>query len=191
MNLDPVNALARGVRAYFAVNNISASVPAVGWVQYWRQDNQGPGDASRVCFLPGKVDLTAGGPPKIVEAGEFSKPRFHQGSPRELERLRQIVTLAVWGVDNDALDDEEAQREATMTLYEQTRGAMHSAVDPVTGVNVGLADIVMQAPFWVRPPLEQAFGMVFGAYFVLSGSIFHALVETTTPQPSVARNPLS
>ena len=180
-------ALSDGVRAFFAANGVAATVTPVGWRYRSFQVNQGPGGGSRVCFIPGKIDPTSPAAPKVVDAGTFEQPRLKTANPRPLAQWSKVVTLSVWGVDTSDLENDELQLAATENLLESTYQAMHAAVDPVTGVNVGLADVVLRDAVWTLPPVELGFGREFVAYFVHRGPLFDLPIATTTPQPLIVR----
>lgn len=189
-------ALADGMRSYFEANEIPAVVMPVGWKYRAFLVGQGPGGGSRVCLIPGKLDPTAGTPPKVTEAGTFKQPAFADAgtgggnaNPRRLIEWVRTVTLSVWGVDVEHLNDDEAQFHATENLLEWTYQAMHAAVDPVTGINVGLADVVLKDAVWVIPPVEQGFGRELVAYFEHHGPLFDLPDAIATPQPGIYRSP--
>lgn len=187
MNTSSLIALANGVRAYFVANGITAIVAPVGWRERAKITNQGPGGASRVCFIPG--DFDASGAPKASRGGALVSPKHTHLNPRQLLGWDRACTVSVWGVDPAALSDEQAQIAATETLLELTIRAMHSAVDPDTQKNVGLADIRWGEATWTIPPLEQSFGREVLVSFVHRATFFDATIERTTPKPAVARNP--
>lgn len=189
-------ALADGMRAYFAQQKVPAVVTPVGWKYRSFVLNQGPGGGSRVCLIPGKIDPSAGTPPKVSEAGRFSQPHFGDAgsgggyaNPRRLANWERVVTLSVWAVDARDLRNDELQFAALEDLVEATYQAMHNAVDPVTGINVGLADVVLEDAVWVLPPAEIAFGRELVAYFRHFGPLFDAGDNVVTPKPAIARNP--
>lgn len=200
MNRSGLIALSDGVRAFFQANSVSASVPPVGWRYRSFQVNQGPGGGSRVCFIPGKIDPTAPGVPKVLDAGQITQPRqagasgpkvggpgVYAGNPRPLRWWHKVVTVSIWGVDISDPSNDELQLAATEDLFEATIQAMHHAVDPVSGSAVGLADIEITDAQWVLPPVEMAFGRELVLFIVQNGPLFDLPVETTTPQPAIIR----
>lgn len=191
-------ALSDGVRAYFAQNSVPALVTPVGW-RYRSWNTGGPGGGSRVCFVPGKLDPSALTPPKIMDAGRLTQPRKAapgprmggpmggSGNPRPLRWWHRIVSVCVWGVDLTDTSNDELQLQATEDLVELTVQAMHNAIDPVDGVNVGLADIEWSECVWTVPPQDRGFGREWVGYFEHATPLFDATLDTTTPQPAIVR----
>jgi hypothetical protein len=213
VNRSGLIALADGVREYFRANDVQAVVAPVGWKYRGWQITQAPGGGSRVCFIPGKIDPTAATPPKVLDAGTFEQPRFANGGgplpnasanpptgygrgasgqlvrARRLLEWKKIVTLCVWAVDTTDLSSDEKQIAATENLLELTYQAIHNAIDPVTGGNVGLADVQLENAVWVVPPVEQAYGREIVAYFTHAGPLYDRQVAIATPTAVVQRNP--
>ena len=199
MNRSGLIALSDGVRAFFAANNVAATVTPVGWRYRSFQVNQGPGGGSRVCFIPGKIDPSSPGAPKVLDAGTFAPPRLSSpgpraggvttgaGNPRPLVSWKKVVSLSVWAVDTTDLGNDELQLAALENLVESTYQAIHNAVDPVSGQAVGLADIELTDAVWNLPPVERAFGRELVAYFIQSGPLFDLPIDYTTPQPAILR----
>lgn len=196
-------ALADGMRAYFEAHQVAATIPPVGWRYRTWQINQGPGGGSRVCLIPGKIDPTAPGPPKVLDAGQITQPWLSTpgprlggpstgaGNPRPLRSWHKIVSLCVWGVDTTALDEDEKQLIAVENLFEWAIRAMHNAVDPVSGLNVGLADVELTETIWTKPPVDQAFGQEIVAYFIHHEPVFDVPIDVTTPKPGIERGPVT
>lgn len=191
--LDGLLALVRGVRARFEDDGVSAVVD-VGWTKRYRQDNQGPGGANRVVFIPGESDPSSGAP-KVLEAGEINL----DGEQMHLDddvRFRTLAwwhapyTVSVWGVDPAHPKDEAGQIWATKRLLRQTIRAMHTAVDPETGQFAGAAQIVQWGRVrWTLPPSESAFGRELTFGFVLVEPQFDAPEELAYPSPALVRDP--
>jgi hypothetical protein len=185
--------LKRGLAAFFVAQDISASV-RVGWTARSRQDNQGPGGASRVVLIPGDFDATTGAP-RVQRAGRLDRdgPQNHVNLDPQLRALawwHESVTCSVWGVDVERPKDEEAQIEATELLLEQTIQGLHNAVDPLTNTPAGFANLEdWGEPFWTLPPGEMAYGreLVFG--FVLVVPLFDLPIDKGYPVPAVGRDP--
>jgi len=189
-------ALADGMRAYFEAQRIPAVVTPVGWKYRSFVINQGPGGGSRVCLIPGRIDPSSGTPPKVIEAGTFKQPMFGDAgsnggyaNPRRLIEWDRTVSLCVWGVDTTQLDNDEAQYAALEDLVEATYQALHNAVDPVTGINVGLADVVLQDAVFTLPPVELAFGRELVGYFQHKGPLFDVADRIVTPKGAIVRQP--
>jgi hypothetical protein len=204
---DGIEGLARGVAAYFVLQGITAQV-AVGWTARNRQDNQGPGGANRVVFIPGEFD-PGGGPPKPLKAGvidrngEQNHVDVNGVRYRAVAWLHEIITCSVWAVDARAPSDELAQIRATSQLREQAVSAIYNAVDPETlaatpqneegaiyPTGTGFANIEEWGPmFWTLPPGESAFGRELTFTFTLYGVVLDAPVALVYPQAAVSRNP--
>jgi hypothetical protein len=183
-------ALSDGVRAQFDTLGVPAVVTPVGWKYRSFVVNQGPGGAARVSFMPGKIDPSSPAPPKVADAGTFEQPTFTSNggrfnglnaNPRRLIDWRRIVSLSVWAVDTTDTSNDELQFAALENLVEATYAAMHNAVDPVTGVNVGLADINITQAVYTRPPVEGAFGMELVAYFEHLGPLYDNPIGIVIP----------
>lgn len=194
MNRSGICALVRGVRAYFDRANVAATV-RLGWTERSRNDNQGPGGATRVTFIPGEFDSSPGAP-KTLRGGTIDRKgaQTHGGGNPRLRTLAHdhpIVTVSVWACDPTRPFDEEAQIEATETLRELTFQAIQGAVDPETGTPVGFGNIEYGGDWsWTLPPGEASFGREITFSLVLHNvPIFDQPVLTTTAQGSVARAP--
>lgn len=187
--------LVRGVRAYFVAQSVDVVV-AVGWNKRNRQDNQGPGGASRVVFIPGEFDPTSGAP-KVLKGGTMDRDgvQNHVGlNPRmrALAYWHEPITVCVWAVDVRQPKDEEAQIGATEALREMTVRAIHLAVDPETGAAAGFANIEEWGDtFWTLPPGEAAFGREITFGFTLLVPIFDQAIDTATPAPALTRGPVT
>lgn len=191
-------ALSDGVRAQFAQQGVQAVVTPVGWKYRSFQANQGPGGAQRVSFIPGKIDPTSPAPPKVIDGGTFDAARFGNAgaglggaNPRRLITWRRLCSISVWAVDLTDVGNDEIQFAAVENLWESTYAAMHNAVDPVSGINVGLADIELGQCTITRPPVEQAFGLEIVVYFEHKGPLFDNVIPQVFPAPAVLRSPAS
>lgn len=189
MNTSGLIALANGMRAYFAANSVAATVAAVGLTQRSRVINQGVGGGSRVVLMAGAID--ASGALKSYAGGRLGKPKLTHTNPRPLALWERVSTISIWGVDLAKPQDEQAQLEATESLFEWVIRAAHNAVDPDTGDPVGLANIVWGDVMWTYPPGENAFGREMLVTFTHSAVLFDQKIDTTTPHGAVARNPTS
>jgi hypothetical protein len=179
-------ALSDGVRAYFEANDVAASVPPLGWNQRTRWTNQGPGGGSRVIFMPGEFD--GGLDARPLKGGPFRKAR-HTHDVRELAWWDKLATMSVWGANPEALTDEQAQIDATEELLERAFEAVHNAVDPVSGIPVGLADIIWHDSSWTLPPSERAFGREILVTFTHAGPLYARPTPAVFPLAVVSRNP--
>jgi hypothetical protein len=186
--------LARGVRAYFLANDVTAEV-RLGWHPRNRQDNAGPGGANRVVLIPGLVDPTSGAP-KVLKGGRLDHDapmNFHLDAQiRMMPRAwwHELVTCCVWAANPDRPTDEEAQIESVETLLELTIQALTEAVDPVTGYAAGFANLdELGDVSWTLPPGENAFGRELSFVFEFLVPLYDAAVGLAYPQPAIGRNP--
>jgi hypothetical protein len=188
---DALGGLVRGVRAYFDANGIAAKVSA-GWTARYRQDNQGPGGASRVVFVPGDFD-PGGGPPKVLDGGEIDRDGAMNQiglnpSLRTLAWHHAVYTACVWGVHPEKPQDEEAQLWATKALLHRTVRAMHLAVDPETGQGAGFGNIESWGKLrYTLPPGEMGYGREAVFRFVLLEPLFDQEIEQAFPDAVVTR----
>lgn len=195
MNRSGLLGLVRGVRAYFAAQEINAVV-AVGWNKRNRIDNQGPSGAARVVFIPGEFDPTSGAP-KVLKGGAMDRnaPQDHVALNPRLRTLawwHETVTVCVWAVDPLKPQDEESQIGATEGLRELTLQAIHNSVDPETGTGAGFANIEEWGDtFWTLPPGEAGFGREITFSFTLLVPIFDQPIALAFPGPAVSRDPTS
>lgn len=187
--IDGLLALVDGVQDFLTAQSWDVRV-TFGWKERVKILNQGPGGASRVVFMPGRMPPEGTAVPRPVDAGAFTKPRIKEDNPRPLVWWHKVVTVSIWGVDTTRLNDERAQYAAAVDLVEATTQAIHRAVYTTPdGVehNVGLADVIWESAQWIQPPTENAFGREFFAYFTHNGPLYDIPVGTATPKPSVVR----
>jgi hypothetical protein len=72
--------------------------------------NQGPGQANRVCIIPGSW-------PDGSDQGELEPPFIRKGIfHRVWAQWTVVFTLSCWAADTTALDDETKQRQAVSSL---------------------------------------------------------------------------
>ena len=204
-----IEGLVRGVQAYFDSQNITATV-RLGWTPRDRQDNQGPGGANRVVFIPGEFDpSTSAAPPKALKAGTADRDGEQNYVDVNGVRYRAVAwnhdsyTCSVWAADPDEPNDQGRQIAATLCLREQTRAAIYNSVDPqqvadnnqslegaIFPVSAGFANIEEWGQmYWTLPPGEMGFGRELTFSFVLYSVEFDAPITLAYPQPAVARNP--
>jgi hypothetical protein len=184
--------LVNGVRAYFADQEIGAVV-AYGLKAWWRQDNQGPGGASRVVFILGEFH----GEKELRSRayGRIHSPFAHNTQnfigtaggfvPRELAGWTRPAAVAVWAApDLIAPSDELLQNEQTEILLEQVLAAVRTAQ---------MADCFVKG--WdverITPPLERGFGEALCCNFELRGPLFYPATDTATPSAAVSRGTVS
>jgi hypothetical protein len=204
-------ALRDGVAAYFLAQGVPATVGQVGIKYRYFQVNEGPGGAMRVVFMPGEYDGSDA--PRTRRGGTLSPPRKASGqdskrfavpslsdpsgfvpgpstlNPAPLASNTEIATVSVWAVDPLDPQDEESAYIATFDLFELTLEAMHRAVDPDTGVHVGVANLRPGDYLWSTPVGERAFGRELLYSFEHKGLFFFQPIDKATPQPAIHRNP--
>jgi hypothetical protein len=191
---DALEGLVRGVEAFFKAQGVTASVD-VGWTRRSRQDNQGPGGANRVVFIPGEFDASPS-PPKVLRYGELDL-EGEQNQVTLAPRLRTIAwlhgayTCSVWAADASAPTDERKQIWRTKQLLRWTLQAMQNAVDPLTEQPVGGANLQWGGTLaWTLPPGEQAFGRELCFEFRLLEPQHDVPIATAYPGTAVvARSP--
>jgi len=194
MNRPGLPALVRGVRAYFAAQSLDVSV-ALGWTRRSRQDNQAPGGAQRVVFIPGEFDPATGAPKAqrggtIDLTGAQNHVTVDAGRRRNLALDHAVATVSLWAVDPARPQDEEGQIVATEALRELTFQAIHAAVDPETGMAVGFGNIESWGDwYWTLPPGEAAFGREITFQLVLRAPIFAPPISQAFATGAVARSP--
>lgn len=198
-------ALADGVRAYFEAQEASAVVTPVGWRYRTFQLNQGPGGGSRVCFIPGRIDPAMPGAPKVMPAGAILQPSTSSPpgvprvggiqagvrNPRPLRNWDKIVSVSIWGVDGTDVNNDELQLAATEDLLELTIRAMHFAIDPVTKIPVGMANVLPDEAVWVLPPGERSFGREIVLFMTQPGPLYAPAKDIATPKPAIDKGEIT
>lgn len=171
-----VVALAKSVRVYFAENGITANV-RVGFKERRRQDNQGPGQANRVIFVPATLTGAAGSLEGVVRSGPRRVPGAPDVDVRDLAIWNGPVVASCWAYDAEHPTDEEAQIEVVETLVEDTIQAIHYfGFGNVAGGDVAFT-----------PPTERSFGLEMLFTFKLRRPFRDRPRELAFPEPSVLR----
>jgi len=192
--VDGLAALRSGVEAYFKAYGITARVD-IGWTRRYQQDNQGPGGAARVLFIPGDIDPSPGAP-KTVDGGTIDRDGTQNaiGLDPQLRALawhHAVYTCSVWAVSKDKPQDEQMQILATKALLQQTIRAMHNATIVVAQAApqlVGFGNITEWGRFmWTLPPGQMAFGREATFRFVMTEPLFDAEIGKAYPDPVVTR----
>lgn len=202
-------ALVSAVQAYFDAVGVDAHVSG-GWKEREQIINQGVGGANRVVFVPGRIDPALAAP-RALDAGKITQPRIKQLSgggdmvggstvgryvdnPRPLRGWDKIVSVSVWGVDTDHLDDEMAQIAATENLFESMIQGVHNGVysdDSGLESPTGLGDVIWDGSTWgVFAPNAQ-FGRELLGFFIHKGPFYDLPYGVATPKPAVHRVPAS
>jgi hypothetical protein len=181
-----------GVQTYFKANQWAEIVEG-GWKAREQILNQGPGGAGRVVFVHGRVPAANAGP---YDAGAIEQPRIagprgsvaggtYVDNPRPLRQWARIVTVSVWGVNAQALDDDVAQSEAAEELFERTLQAIHNAVfvDPDNGAQTpsGLADVKWEGLIWNVVSPNYGYGRELLGYLTHRGPIFDQAIGLAYP----------
>lgn len=148
---DPLESLVAGASSYLVAHGVSAVVTA-GFKERRRQDNQGPGRANRIVFLPGDPSGKGG---SLAVGVRYPGPREVRnasdelvGTWRSLGDWDRIMTVSIWAYDGTAPSNELAQIVACSQLAIWARRAIDS---------VGLADLRWGEASWV-PPKERTLG---------------------------------
>jgi len=184
--------LVQGVQAYFADQEIGVNVD-YGLRAWYRQDNQGPGGASRVVFVLGEFH----GEQQLRSRayGRIHSPFAHnttnfQGTaggfnPKEQAGWTRPAAVALWAApDLTDPDDELLQNEQTEILLEQVLAAVRISQ---------LADCFVKG--WeverISPPQERGFGEALCCNFELRGPLFYPATDVATPTAVVSRSTVS
>jgi len=181
---DGLGLLADAVTAYFANHGVTANT-VIGWKESAKQTNQGPGGANRVCFTPSDESGNGGTftQPKVVGQYEIKDPTgtvVAYATP--IADWQRLVMVSVWAQDPTKPEDERAQYEATVDLYERTRRAIRRFA-PHPNTQFGGAK-------WMRPALERAFGRELVVAMTFTFPIFDEVVELAFPTAAaVTKNP--
>lgn len=145
--------LVEGVRAYFSEHAVESIVTA-GFRPRYKQENQGPGRANRVVFIPGDPRSGAGGrigqprEPGFREIVNPADPTKLAGTARAIADWDRSLLISVWAYDADKRTDDFEQICACEDLIELTKRAVDS---------VALANAVWTTTTWTVPG-ESAFG---------------------------------
>ena len=192
-HIEAIDAFVNAVAAYFVAAGITATVD-LGWTKRYRQDNQGPGGANRVIFIPGEFDASPGAP-RVLKYGAIDL-NGAQNQVSLAPRLRTIAwlhapyTCSVWGYDASDPTNERKQIVATKNLLRLTMQAMQNGRDPVSGQATGGANVeAWGIAGWTLPPGEMGFGRELTFEFVLIEPQYDAGVDLAYPSPAVARLP--
>lgn len=181
---DGLGELVDGVATDLASIGVTANV-TIGWREPSKQANQGPGGANRVVFIPSDPNGAGGqivgpklpGPRPIIDPATPDKPVAYVRALRDWERT---VVVSIWAVDTSAPNDERAQYEATVALFERVMQAVQR-VTPVT-VRWGRVD-------WVTPK-ERQFGRELRAALTFAYPLFDRPESVAYPENvSVTKDP--
>lgn len=160
--------LVDAVRDYFVAEQVDASVAALGWREYRKIHQPGPGARNRVVFLPSD--------PKSGRGGKFLPQARNIGvQPRAVATIERDLLVSVWAVDRssaEALASDLAQIEAVETLLESTVQAVRSFAH---------ADATWGGFTWGLEPLEHAHGREILVELAFRGPLLWPLNNIVTP----------
>lgn len=186
-NRSSIPALARAMRAFFEDYDLETQVH----VGLPARFEYGHGD--RVVIIPGEYDGSETLRP--IKGGSLGPPEKHADLYDTVNGYRQrtlvtwdkTLTLSLWGADPTNLQSEEAQLEATESLFELAVQAIDLGVDPETHQFVGLANVVWGTPTWVKPPSIGGYGQEILVTLTHTGVLYAPPVNTTTAAPNLAK----
>ena len=185
-------ALSDGVRALLPKLGINATVTVLGWKQREQQINQGPGGANRVSFMPGKEPSgTSGAGGTLAESKDFFPTR---SDAQSITSNGMICTVSIWAADSSSAGaawSDERQFWAWSDLFQATVFAMHSAVDPDTGIAAGLSSLEFGAYRFTKPPTDRAFGLESLLEFTQYGPILAPKITQAFPQVAIIQEPIT
>lgn len=175
--------LVSDVRTYFAGAGVTANV-VIGWKEAAKQDNQGPGRANRVVFVPSDPQGRGG---NVTVPGPQQPGMRSFGNPvdtaaRALGDWERLLTVHVWAADTTAPNDEEAQIEAVEDLFEWTLRAVHSSAK--NNARWGAVD-------WLVSPVERQLGRELRAQLTFRHPLFDAPQTLIFPQPGAITKELT
>lgn len=173
----PLPGLIESVSAFFVEQGITAIVKG-GWRARARQDNQGPGRANRVVFMPGDINGRGGRliPPQQPGRRDVmsTSPSTRLGSVRALCDWDRVLTVSVWSYDGDKRTDDFAQVVAAERLLEQVVQAVHF----YAYANAIWGDVTHTVPG------ETAFGHELLVGLSFRHPIFSVPAEAVSPTPT-------
>lgn len=177
-----LKALMDGVQAYFVAHEVSATID-FGARALPRQDNQGPGGANRVVFVP--FDPNSGDGGRIGQpylAGERDimdefAPELRVAATRGIGEWERTMMVSVWAFDPTAPTSELAHALLVEDLVEWTK----RAVDYAGGSNV-----TWGATKWTVPK-ERFFGLEVRIGFVFSHPLYDVPDDVGFPDPDIRR----
>jgi hypothetical protein len=172
--------LVASTAAWFASQGVTAHVGAAGWKERFKQNNQGPGGANRVCFIPG--DPTSG------RDGKLKRGRQTSTNPRTLLEWDRTITISVWACDNSNRNDEGKQIAAVEALLERTIQAVQRAYDPETGQLVGAANVVWDGVTWNVANTDMAFGREVLVPITLKVPFLDVPYDVAFPEPIITKS---
>lgn len=175
------------VREFFADRELEAAIAVVGFKQRMQQLNQAPATrGNRVVFQPSDDSGKAGSIVIARQVGDrdirpaVDAPRV--ATIRSLAEWERLSMVSVWAFDPAEPEDEEAQAQATESLFEWVVRAVHSA--PGAFANAIWGDVQF------TPTKERSLGLELRASLVFRHPIFDEPREVVYPtSATVNRNP--
>jgi hypothetical protein len=171
--------LVASTAAWFASQGVAAHVGAAGWKERFKQNNQGPGGANRVCFIPG--DPTSG------RDGKLKRGRQTSTNPRTLLEWDRTITISVWACDISNRNDEGKQIAAVEALLERVIQAVQRAYDPETGQVVGAANVVWDGVTWNVANTDMGFGKEVLVPITLKVPFLDVSYDVAFPEPVITK----
>ena len=160
-NRSVVAALVDQVAAFFASEGIDTIV-ALGFQEAPRQNNQGADGANRIVF-----DLRKAKDKWLPTRGGSGHRDMNDGNrARVLGTLQWSIPVQFWAADrstNGDPENERAQLEAYVTMFERATQAIHSYAHGSWSWAEGAA---------ADQPVERAFGRAWNKVLVLDEQIF-------------------
>jgi hypothetical protein len=174
-------ALYRSISSYFVDQEVEAKV-------LFGLKERDLWETSRVVVIDGIFDGNV--TPKALDAGAFFAPtqKKSANNPRELVSWPRPVTLSIRGVDITNVDSEAHQTEAMEALIEATLQGIQNAVDPKSGTAVGQANLDWGRCQWLKPPVQQSFGMEFLLGMTLKCVFFDLAQGVAFPTAVIGKN---
>lgn len=175
---DPFEHLVTEVSAYFQRHGVTAEVRA-GFRERARRDQQGPGSANRVVFLPADPSGRGGRIHVLREGGEREVYDRSVDPPRVVARVRSIgdwerqMVVSIWAADvstEEKARSELAQIVAVTRLLEWTK----RAIDYAGGARIVYGDTAFTVP------RQNSFGQEVLLGVTLQHPLFDVPREVTT-----------
>lgn len=174
--------LRNAVAIYFEEYSIPATVAPVG-LKYrsFALNQSAPGNANRVCFIPGV--FTGGEKPAPRDYGTLSRTGRNHASvvnPRELLSWDRPITLSCWSAPEAGNSrDEGTTIGLAEDLLEQVVRAVHTA---------GLADITWGGVTINMPTTENSFGVELLVAISQRGPLYGVTLDYAQPTAALTAN---
>ncbi len=162
------------IAKYFALYNVPATVPPVG-LKYrsFALNQSAPGNANRVCIIPGEFDGSA--VPKPRRYGTLSRSNRNHASvnnPRELASWDRPITISCWSAPPPGqAKDEGAIIALAEDLLQEVVRAVHAS---------GCSDITWGA-VTINAPVENPFGVELLVSITQRGPLYDTTLDYAQP----------